>query len=264
MALDSVPRLGLGTWQSDSESCAETVRTALEMGYRHLDTARYYENERAVGEGLARADVAREEVVVATKLWHDDLDYESVHELARESRDRLGVDAIDLLYVHWPTNEYDPEDTLRAFAELRDDGVIRSVGVSNFTPELLDEARESCDAPIVANQVECHPLLPQAELRDYCDRHGMDLVAYCPLMHGRVFEVPEVRDIADRRGVSEARVCLAWLVEKGVVPIPKATGQAHLRDNYRALDFELDAADVSTIDGIERRERLGDPDFAPW
>ena len=260
-----VPRLGLGTWQNtDPETCAQTVERALEMGYRHVDTAQYYENEAAVGEGIAAADVDRDDVFLATKLWYDDLAYEDVHARARKSLDRLGLEYVDLLYVHWPVETYDPEETLRAFAELRDDGLVRRVGVSNFTPELLDEARDNCDAPIAANQVECHPLLPQRELRGYCADRGISLVAYCPLTHGNIFDVPEIRDVAEKHGVSEARVCLAWLFEKGVAAVPKATGEAHLRDNYDARTFELDADDVATIDAIDRTERLGDPEFAPW
>ncbi|MFC4549104.1 MULTISPECIES: aldo/keto reductase [Halorussus] len=260
-----VPRLGLGTWQNtNSEECAESVETALEAGYRHVDTARYYDNEAAVGAGVARADVPREDVFVATKLWHDDLAAEDVPARARESLDRLGLKYVDLLYVHWPTDTYNPEGTLGAFADLRDDGLVRHVGVSNFTPDLLEEAREVCDAPIVANQVECHPLLPQTELREYCERRGIALVAYCPLLHGRIFEVPEVQTVAEKHGVSEARVCLAWLFEKGVAAVPKATSGEHIRDNFGALDLELDDEDLATIDGIDRRERLGDPEFAPW
>jgi 2,5-diketo-D-gluconate reductase B len=262
---DGVPSLGLGTWQNiDPETCAETVRRALEMGYRHVDTARYYDNEEFVGEGVARADVDREDVFLATKIWFDDLAYEDVHECARDSLDRLDVEYVDLLYVHWPVGSYDPDETLRAFAELRDEGLVRHVGVSNFTPELLDEAQDACEVPIVANQVETHPLLPQDELRAQCADRGVNLVAYCPLMHGRVFDVPEVQAVAEKHDVSEARVCLAWLFEKGVAAVPKASGLDHLRDNAAARSLDLDPEDVARIDAIDRTERLGNPDFAPW
>ena len=260
-----LPPVGLGTWKNDDpQQCAETVRTALELGYRHVDTAAAYGNEAAVGEGIARADVPREEVIVATKVWHDSLGYDDAIESARRSRERLGVETIDLLYVHWPCFSYEPDETLAAFDHLREEGVIRHVGVSNFTPEHLDEARDVLDAPIVANQVEMHPLLPQADLRAYCAEWGIRLVAYSPLIHGEVFDVPAIRAVAQKHDASEAQVALAWLREKGVAAIPKASGEAHLADNLDAATLELDAEDVERIDAIEERRRISKADWTPW
>jgi 2,5-diketo-D-gluconate reductase B len=182
----------------------------------------------------------------------------------RESLNRLGVDAVDLLYVHWPADEYDPQDTLAAFAELYDDGLIDNVGVSNFTPEQLREATAVCDAPVFANQVEMHPLLPQADLREAADELDVNLVAYSPLARGEVFDVPEIQEVAEKHDASPAQVSLAWLREKGVTAIPKATSEAHIRDNWESLGVELDADDVATIDAIDERERQVDPGFAPW
>ncbi|SIR88185.1 aldo/keto reductase [Natronorubrum thiooxidans] len=262
---DDMPMLGLGTWQNeDPEQCAESVRTALETGYRHIDTAQIYDNEAAVGEGIARADVDREEVFLATKIWISNLESDDVLETARESLDRLGVEYVDLLYVHWPARTYDPEATLEAFSELYDEGLIENVGVSNFEPEQLEEAIEVCDVPILANQVELHPLLPQEELRETCEQHDIELVAYSPLARGGVFDQPEIQAIADEHGVSEAQVSLAWLREKGVTAIPKATGEAHIRDNWASLALELAQEDIDAIDSIEERSREVDPDFAPW
>ncbi|WP_227354600.1 aldo/keto reductase [Haladaptatus salinisoli] len=260
-----LPAIGLGTWKNtDSDRCAETVRTALELGYRHVDTAAMYGNESAVGDGIARADVPREDVVVATKVWHDSLGYDDVIESAENSRSRLGVDAIDVLYVHWPCFSYDPEETLPAFDHLREEGAIRHVGVSNFTPDLLDEARAVLDAPIVANQVEMHPLLPQAELREHCAERGVRLVAYSPLIHGEAFDVPELSAVAERRGASEAQVGLAWLREKGVAAIPKASGENHLADNLDSLSLDLSDEDVERIDAIEDEKRISTADWTPW
>ncbi|USZ69004.1 aldo/keto reductase [Halorussus salilacus] len=263
---NGIPRLGLGTWQNtDPDECAESVRTALETGYRHIDTAQAYDNEEHVGEGIARSDVDREDVFLATKIWLSNLSGDDVLSTAEESLDRLGVDYVDLLYVHWPAREYDPEDTLPAFDELRERGLVRNVGVSNFEPEHLDEAREILDSPIVANQVECHPLLPQDELVAYGRDHDVDLVAYSPLARGAVFDVPEIREVAEKHDASPAQVSLAWLFQRdGVAAIPKATGGDHIRDNYGALDVELDDEDVAKIDGIDERNREVDPDFAPW
>ena len=260
-----MPMLGLGTYANDDPGqCAESVRTALEMAYRHVDTARMYRNEAAVGEGLAAADVDADEVFVVSKVWHDSLGYDDVIESAEASREDLGVDALDVLYVHWPMGTYDAEETLAAFADLRDDDVIERVGVSNFTADLLAEAVEVCDAPIFANQVECHPLLQQEALRAVCVEHGVELVAYAPLGRGAVFDVPELSAVAEKHGVSEAQVSLAWLRERGVTAIPKATGEAHIRENLESLELELDDEDLATIDGIDRERRLIDPPNAPW
>ena len=260
-----MPMLGLGTWQNeDPDQCAESVRTALETGYRHVDTAQAYGNEEAVGEGIEQADVDREDVFLATKVWKSSLSYDDVIHTTTESLDELDVESVELLYSHWPAEEYDPEDTLPAFAELKDRGAIDRIGVSNFEPEDLDTAREILDEPIFANQVECHPLLPQDELRKYADEHDIELVAYSPLARGEVFEVDELTEIADKHDASAAQVSLAWLREKGVTTIPKATGEDHIKDNWGSLGVDLDDEDVEKIDGIDRQERQVDPDFAPW
>ena len=257
--------LGLGTWQNtDPDECAESVRTALETGYRHIDTAQAYDNEAAVGEGIAQADVDRDEIFLATKVWNDNLAHDDVIETTEESLEKLGVDYVDLLYVHWPAGEYDPEDTLSAFSELHDRGLIERVGISNFLPEQMETAVETCDAPIYANQVEMHPLLPQEEIREKADELDINVVGYSPLARGKVLGNDTIADIADDYGVSEAQVSLAWLIEKGVTPIPKATGRDHIEDNWKAVSLDLDDEDVERIDAIDRTERQVDPSFGPW
>jgi 2,5-diketo-D-gluconate reductase B len=262
---NGMPMLGLGTWENtDPEACANAVETALEMGYRHVDTAQAYGNEESVGAGIAAADVPREDVFLATKVWIDNLAYDDVLETTAESLDKLGVDYVDLLYVHWPARAYDPEETLAAFDELYDEGKIEHVGISNFEPEQVTEAIEVADTPIFANQIELHPLLQQRELRDHCADHDVELVAYSPLARGTVFDVPELNEIAEKHGVSEAQVSLAWLREKGVTAIPKATSEGHIRDNWESRSLALDDADVEKIDAIDRTDRRVDPGFAPW
>jgi len=262
--VDGMPTFGLGTWKNESpDQCAESVRTALEMGYRHVDTAQIYGNESAVGDGIAAADVPREEIFLATKVWIDHLDRDGVIETTEESLDKLGVDSVDLLYVHWPSRTYDAAETLPAFEELVERGLIDRIGVSNFEPHHLETAREVLDEPVFANQVECHPLLQQAELREYVAGTDIELVGYSPLARGAVFDVPELTEIAEKHGVSEAQVSLAWLRETGVTAIPKATSEAHIRDNWESLDLELDEADLATIDGIDRTDRQVHTSFAP-
>lgn len=262
-----LPEIGLGTSQNDDrDRCASSVATALEMGYRHVDTAQLYGNESYVGDGLARADVSRDDVTVATKVHEDRNAYEAVLESAEASRERLGVETIDLLYVHFPIGDYAPEETLPAFDELRDDGVIDHVGVSNFSPEQVDEAVEVLDAPLVANQVEMHPLLPPREdLLASARDHGYQLVAYSPFCRGRAFDLEPVEAVAERHGVSKPRVILAWLLSyEDVVAIPKATGEAHLRDNLAASNLVLEPEDVELIESVEERYRKFDREEAPW
>jgi len=265
MPAEELPAPGLGTSGNDDfEACAETVREALELGYRHVDTAQMYDNEEAVGEGIERAAVDREEVFVATKVHPDDLAPDDARETAHESLDRLGLERVDLLYVHWPVSAYDAEATLPVFDELREAGLTRHVGLSNFTPELLDEAREILESPVFAHQVECHPWLPQDQLRAYAAEHDHHLVAYAPVMQGRAGEDDTLRELAANHGASPHQVALAWLMGfDDVVPIPKGTG-AHLHENWAARELELGDDDRERIDAIERRERLVDPDAAAW
>ena len=263
MSLD-FPRLGLGTsGMDDPDECTAAVRTAVETGYRHVDTAQMYDNETPVGRAVREADVDREEILLATKIHPDNLGYEDAKRTARESLDRLGVETVDLLYVHWPMRAYDPAESLRAMDELREAGLTRHVGLSNFTPALLDEARDHLDAPVAAHQVECHPLLPQDELRRDAREHGHALVAYCPLGRAKLSH-PVLESIAEKHDTSVPLVSLAWtLAQDAVVPIPKATGE-HVAENWAARDLELDAEDLDRIAGIEQRRRLVDPDDAAW
>lgn len=259
-----LPPIGYGTSGDETgDVWTDSVAAALDTGYRHIDTAQMYENEAEVGAGIRQSTVDREDVVLATKVHPDNLAADDAKRTAKESLDRLGVDKVEMLYVHWPAKAYDAEETLAAFDELYDEGVMDYVCVSNFTPELLDEARSILDAPIAAHQVECHPLLPQEELREYADRHDHQLVAYSPLGRGRILDHPVLSDVAAKHDVSTAQVCLAWAVEHDVVPIPKSTGD-HIADNLAATTLELDDDDLTAIDGIEERRRVIDPEMGPW
>ena len=258
-----LPSPGLGTSGNRGETCRRAAREALETGYRHVDTAQMYGNEAAVGAAIRESSVDRENVVVATKIHPRNLAYADAKRTARESLDRLGLEAVDLLYVHWPINAYDPPATLRAMDELRDEGVTRHVAVSNFTPSLLDEARELLESPIAANQVECHPLLQREELRAYARAHEHSLVAYAPL-GGAKLTHPTLESIAGKHGVPVPLVCLAWTLSlDGVVPIPKATGE-HVRENWEARGLDLDDADHERIAAIEETRRLFDRAAMDW
>ncbi len=263
---EPIPRLGLGTWSNDDPGqCATSVRTALELGYRHIDTAQGYGNEEAVGQGIERADVPREEVLVATKVSTGNLSPEDVIESTERSREKLGVDTIDLLYVHWPLRTYEAAETLPAFNELCDDGIIDHVGLSNFEPDQLDEATEHLSVPILAHQVEMHPQCPQGELLNYAREDDHWLVAYSPLARGQLFDHPVVSAVANEADAHPAQVLLAWLLSKdNVAAIPKATGRDHIESNYEAQELALSDDQVARIDAIDEEDRIVDPGNAPW
>lgn len=263
---DAFDRLGYGTYElADGEECVSGVAHAVETGYRHIDTAQGYENEASVSAGIDDTDADRDDLFVATKLSTDNLSYDDATATARVSRDRLGVDSIDLLYVHWPINSYDPEETLPALDDLVDDGVVDRIGLSNFRPDQLDEAIDRLDHDLFAHQVECHPLLQQEELREYAVEHDHWLVAYSPIARNRVAEVDALREIADAHDATPAQVSLAWLLSKDrVAPIPKAADFGHVEDNWAARDIDLTADQIARIDALDRGERVVDFEEAPW
>lgn len=265
METGEIPPIGLGTWQNTGPRCADSVEAALDAGYRHIDTAQAYGNEEQVGRGIARSDVPREDITLATKVWTDSLTRDEVLRTTEESLDRLGTGYVDILYVHWPADTYDPAETMAAFDRLADDGKARHVAVSNFTPDLVDEARSHADHSIHANQVEIHPLLPQREMRRYCAENDIHLVAYSPLARGRALDLPEVKRVARNRDATPAQVTLAWLIDKDAHPIPKAASREHIEENLGALDVDLTDEEISIIDGVEERKRLiSPPGLAPW
>jgi len=249
-----LPPVGLGTMGNGDP---ESVAAAIEMGYRHLDTAQIYDNEAVVGDGIALADVPREELTVATKLWIDTLAGADVRESAAASLDRLGLDSVELLYVHRPRGDYDPETTLPAMDELVDDGLVDNVGVSNFLPDQLDRAREILDAPIAANQVELHPYYKNEPVLADAREHDYPVVAYSPLIGGEAFEDEVLVDVAEKHDTTAAAVSIAWvLAHENVVTIPKAGSREHQRANLEAQQLDLDDADIARIDAIDREHEL--------
>ena len=265
MPLIEIPRIGLGTLENkDQSKTSASIAKAIELGYQHIDTAQLYFNEEVVGKGIEQSGISRDEIFLATKVSPVFLQPDDVKRTTRESIDKLGVEYLDLLYIHWPAETYEPQSTLDAFNEVLEEGLTKHIAVSNFTPPLLDEASAISKAPLIANQVEMHPLLRQNEMLEYVKKHDIYLVAYSPLAQGQVFEIPEVQEVAERRGISEAQVSLAWLLSKdNVIAIPKATSEAHQRANLEAAEIKLTPDDIKLIDSIEDEDRIMDPYFAP-
>nr|MDO8087364.1 aldo/keto reductase [Candidatus Sigynarchaeum springense] len=259
-----LPRMGFGTWQLAPADCTTAVLKAIEVGYRFIDTAQMYKNEEAVGTAIAKCGLPREELIIATKVAVFNYKPDKVIKSTEASLKKLGLKYVDILYVHWPAKllGYKASTTLKAFSQLVDEGKVRHIGVSNFTPPLLDEAIEVCKGfgkAILANQVEHHPLLQQNVMRDYVAKHDMYLVAYSPLVRGEVMGMARLDGIAKKHGVSLAQVALAWEMGHGAVPIPKATSEAHIKDNFAAQDLKLDEEDIKHIEEIKVQKRMVNP-----
>lgn len=243
-----LPKIGLGTWRQTGEDCRRAVRTALDLGYRHLDTAQAYDNERQVGEALRASDVDRGEVFLTTKLDGGNRDYDGVLRSTEESLAKLGTDHLDLLLIHWPNRRTPLRETIDAMNELAEEGTVRRIGVSNFDLERLAKAREHSDAPVFADQVQFHPYWDQTELLDYCSIHDVALTAYSPLAHGGVLGDEIVRSVAADHGKTPAQVAIRWAIQhENVAAIPKATSREHLAANLDVFDFELSDEEMERI-----------------
>ena len=259
----SVPALGFGTFQLAGDDGERGVGHALDIGYRHIDTAQGYGNEDRVGAALASSAVDRGDVFLTTKLDNDNHAPAAVRSTTEASLRDLRTDYVDLLLIHWPVGDTMFEATLDAMLELRDEGKVRNVGVSNFTPEQVE--RVTVHAPIFANQVEYHPFLGQDELLALARKHDHLLTAYSPLARGEVFDDETLSTIAGDHDADPAQVALAWLVSQDhVAAIPKATSPDHISSNFAALEIELTDDELRRIGALDRGERLIDPPFAPW
>jgi len=243
----SFPALGLGTWPMTGTGCREAVATALDLGYRHVDTAQLYENESAVGDAIRQSDVPRSEVFVVTKVRRENLAREAVLASVRESVDRLGTHA-DLLLVHAPGETVPIPETIGAMNELLDRGLVDHLGVSNFDADQLETAIATSDAPIVTNQVAYHPYRDRGALRRACRSHDVVLTAYSPLAEGAVVGDETLAAIGEPHGKSAVQVALRWLLQQeGVAAIPKASTEDHLRENLAVFDFSLSPADMERV-----------------
>ncbi len=259
------PPIGLGTWQIQGEECTEIVKKALEIGYRHIDTAQMYGNEEAIGKALR--EFGQEEVFITTKIWPDTLNADKVYKEGLNSIRKLGVDTIDLLLLHWPKKEQNFSEIAKGFKRLINEGKVKSVGVSNFTIRQLEEAlviagREG--VAISANQVEYHPLLNQEDLRLFCQEQSIKVIAYSPLARGEIVHHELLKEVAEKYGMTPAQVALRWLMQKGIFVIPKATSFDHLHENFDSLEFTLESKDIAKINAIQEKKRLINPTWADF
>ncbi len=260
----SLPRLGLGTFRMQGADCRAAVESALDLGYRHIDTAAMYANEEAVGAAIAASAIAREDIHVTTKVWHDQLAPAAIMASFEASMEKLKLDYVDLFLVHWPGQGMDLPAIFETLIKLREQRRIRALGVSNFTVDLLRTCIEEIGAPIACNQIEYHVLLDQTPVRSYLADKGIPIVAYCPLAQGRLAAHPELSAIAARHGATPAQVALKWLLDQdGVAAIPKAQRPQSQKANLDALQLQLDDEDRSIIAKLPKDQRLVNPAFAP-
>jgi len=256
-----MPWLGLGVWKvKDGDEVINAVKTALEVGYRHIDTAAVYENEEGVGQAIKAAGVPREELFITTKVWNADQGYETTLQAFETSLQKLGLDYIDLYLVHWPVKgKY--KDTYRALEKLYREGRIRAIGVSNFQIHHLEDLMNDCEVKPMVNQVEYHPRLTQKELHAFCKKHDIQLEAWSPLMQGKLLDEPTLVKIGEKYGKSPAQIILRWDLQNEVVTIPKSIQPHRIRENANIFDFELTDEEMGAIDALNRNERIGpDPD----
>ena len=242
-----IPALGLGTWELRGRTCARIVEQALTLGYRHIDTAQVYENEREVGEGLRASRVKREELFLTTKVWTTHFAPNDLERSTKESLVRLRVSEVDLLLLHWPNAHVPLTETLGALAHAKALGLTRHIGVSNFTVALLDEAVAASPEPLVCDQVEYHPYLDQTKIREACARHGLALVAYSPIAKGKIKNDPTLARIGRAHGKSPAQICLRWLMQQNVVAIPRTSKIERLSENLDVFDFTLSEQDMADL-----------------
>ncbi len=269
----TVPQLALGTWFIDDDKVAEAVKTAVELGYRHIDTAQAYANERGVGEGIRSCGIPREELFVTTKVAAEHKDYQSAREGIEGSLAALGLDYIDLMIIHSPqpwveVNQSDDryfEGNLEAWRALTDAykaGKIRAIGVSNFLQEDIDNLMQNAEVKPMVNQVLCHISNTPLELIEYCQEKGIVMEAYSPVAHGEALKNPAIAEMAQKYGVTVAQLCIRYDLQLGMITLPKTANPEHMESNAQ-VDFEISAEDMDILKSLDKIENYGDSSFFP-
>lgn len=268
-----IPCIGLGTWQTpDGDVAASAVRSAIEAGYRHIDTAQGYGNEESVGRGIRESGIDRKELFVTTKLWNSNHTYDLTMRTFEESLRKSGLEYFDLFLIHWPNpamyrNHWQQAnaETWKALEELYEAGKIRAIGISNFRERHIEELMKTAKIPPMVNQIRLCPGETQDDLVAYCRDRGMVLEAYSPLGTGKIFHVPEMEALAEKYQKSVAQICIRWSLQQGYLPLPKSVTPSRIADNLNVFDFELTADDVQLIAGLKGCVGLsGNPDMMPF
>lgn len=253
-----IPCIGIGTWHISDDETVSVVKSALEAGYRHIDTATSYGNEAGVGRGIKEFGIARDDVFITSKLWNPHQGYESTHEAFNRTLKDLDTDYLDLYLIHWPIGKEFPREqwkdlnrqTWKAFEELYEAGKIRAIGLSNFLPHHVEQLLDFARILPMANQLEIHPGMTQEEAVDYSKEKGMLVEAWSPLSTGRIFEVEAMKVMAEKYQKSIAQLCIRWNLQKGNLPIPKSVTPSRMLENIQVFDFTIEEEDMKIIDGL--------------
>lgn len=248
-----IPAIGLGTWELRGRTCARIVEQALRLGYRHIDTAQMYDNEREVGEGMRASGVPRNDIFLTTKVWPTHFAPNDLVRSVKESLAKLRMTEVDLLLLHWPSTRVPLSETLGALASVRQSGMARNIGVSNFTTALIEQAVAQSSEPLVCDQIEYHPYLDQSKVLDICGRLGLAVVAHTPIAKGRVKDDRTLARIAHLHGRTATQICLRWLVQQNVAAIPRTTKLERLQENLAVFDFALSNDEMATISAMGTR-----------
>jgi len=256
---DEIPVIAYGTWDIAEENVGENVEIALKAGYNHIDTAEGYHNEGGIGEVLENYD--RDELFITSKVLPSNLNYESVIKACERSLEKLGTDYLDLYLIHWPNPAISLRETLKAMKYLRDQGLVKNIGVSNFSAYQLNAVLKTTPVPITVNQIEFHPWLYQKELLELCKENDVVLEAAAPLARTEVLEDNTIVELADKYDKSPAQIVLKWELQKDVVPLPKSRSKAHIEENLELFNWELSSEDMAKIDNIDQQKRIYRIDF---
>ena len=257
-----MPVFGLGTGLLTGDTCTKAVKTAFKLGYNHIDTAEDYGNHREIS--IAIKNFPRGKLFITSKVWHDNLRYDDVFTACKNTLRDLGVNYLDQCLVHWPNQNIPIKETFDALTKLYKDGKIKSVGVSNFTIRHLQDVIKITQIPVCVNQIEFHPLLYQKDLLNFCEKYNIKVTAYSPLARAEVFDNPLLKKLGKKYKKTAGQISLKWLLQKGVIVIPKASSKAHLTENLDIFDFELSEEDIDLIDNLRINKRLVIPPFAEF
>lgn len=251
-----MPGFGLGVYKVEEDIAVDAVRTALKNGYRSIDTASFYQNEKGVGKGLRESGVSRDEIFVTSKVWNDEQGYDRTLEAYERSLNQLGLDYLDLYLIHWPVKDKYKE-TWRAMERLYEEGSVRAIGVSNFHVHQLKDLMKDSNVKPAVDQIELHPHLTQEDLRAFCEGENIRIEAWSPLKKGRIFEEPGLKEIAQKYEKTPAQVILRWNIQHEIITIPKSTNEKRIIENANIFDFSLTEQEMASIDQLNKGERTG-------
>ena len=250
-----IPSIGFGTYKlGEEQEVIDKVKLALNLGYRQIDTASFYGNEEGVGKGIAESGIDRKDIFLVTKLWNDDHGYEETINAFNKSIKKLGVDYLDLYLIHWP-NKLNSE-TWRAFEDLYKEGKVKAIGVCNFKIGHLEELKKTAEIMPMVNQVELHPQSSKEYLLDYCNDKNIQLVAWSPIMRGRIFSNELIIGLSEKYKKTIAQIVLRWHIQRGIIPIPKSSNEGRIKENLDIFDFELSADDMNAINSLNEGDSI--------